>query len=593
MSSLESIPVEIILDELLMFMTIQSVVRLGCTNKFFANICADGLLWQRRLQTDFNFSGAGTARVSGWKFIYSGLFNPKVFVWGEKANGRLGLGTKFPKSNVHGVPFPTQLRIPSARIVNIVSGGMSFHALDSAGSVYVWGTLNGTTSTLTSDGFSEPGKTAPSPLRLELPSRIKEISCGRFHACALDSRGKIWTFLSWGRPFTLASRHLLRDSRPIQVECGWNFASLLTKSGEVFAFWPRSGTMEEQIDAKNASLDEDSERRFLAKATDGSIPCVTWELEMDPTRLPPLPALPNLNSTGDDDAGGELKIIKIAAMDAYLVALTSQGHVVLFSGLENETTFAASGRWKYLPNFSQLDRVQSMPPFTPTDDASSGISLEKMKITHISAHFLKFFAYSTGASSVVLMGDTSTTEDTDPHIDPALQDKSVISVLVGDWHNAALTSSGKLLTWGGYSAGALGLGDPTTLTPGQPGAFATQEQRLAALDRGFGTPPETRVPTEVQFDHARKTPKDRFCFSACAAGWQTGALVIDLQPDAEDGEQSEEEELVEDPGRRVRPIGRGRGLPMQPPHVVGLPVGSAFRIGFAGRGATRARGRGM
>ncbi|KAJ7759280.1 regulator of chromosome condensation 1/beta-lactamase-inhibitor protein II [Mycena metata] len=596
-SSLETIPIEIILDELLMFMTIQSVVRLGCTNKFFAVICADELLWQRRLQSDFNFSGAGTARVSGFKFIYSGLFNPKVS--GKKNNGRLGLGTKFPKSNLHGVPFPTQLRIPSARVVNIVSGGMSFHALDSEGSVYVWGTLNGTSSTLTSDGFSEPGKTAPSPLRLELPSRIREVSCGRLHACALDAKSKIWTFTSWGRPFTLFSRHLLRDSRPVQVECGWDFTSLLTKSGEVFAFWPRSGTMKQQIEAKNASLDEDSGRRFLAKATDGVIPCVTWELEMEPTRLPPLPALPKLTTTGED-AEGEIKIIKIAALDAHLIALTNQGHVVLFSGLENEHTFA-TGRWKYLPNFSELDRVRSMSPFTPTDESPGIVPPQTMKITHISAHFYKFFVYSTGASSVVLMGDTDTTEETDPHIDPALQDKSVISVLVGDWHNAALTSSGKLLTWGHYSAGALGLGDPTTLTPGQPGAFATEEQRLGALDRGIGDLPETTVPTEVRFDHARKTPKDRFLFLGTGAIpsstfltpkiiFRAGALVIDLQPDAEDEES--EEELVEEPGSRIRRLG-ARSLPMQPPYGLGLPMGGAFRIGFAGRGATRARGRGM
>jgi hypothetical protein len=33
MSSLETIPLEVILDNLLMDMPIQSVVRLGCTNK--------------------------------------------------------------------------------------------------------------------------------------------------------------------------------------------------------------------------------------------------------------------------------------------------------------------------------------------------------------------------------------------------------------------------------------------------------------------------------------------------------------------------------------------------------------------------------
>ncbi|KAJ7442275.1 regulator of chromosome condensation 1/beta-lactamase-inhibitor protein II [Mycena latifolia] len=586
--SLETLPVEVILDNLLMDMAIQSVVRLGCTNKFFADICADELLWQRRLQTDFNFSGAGTARVSGWKFIYRGLFNPKVFVWGEKTHGRLGLGSKIPKSHVRGgVPFPTQLRIPGARIVNIVAGGMSFHALDSEGSIYVWGTLNGTTSTLTSDGFSQAGKTASTPLRLDLPSRIKEISCGRLHSSALDSKGRVWTFTSWGRPFTLSSRHLLRDSKPLQVECGWNLSSVLTKSGEVFVWWPQSGRMLEQIEAKNASMDE--ERQFFARALpDGVIPCATWELEADPARLPPLPSLPRLSTTGDEDVE-EIKIIKIAALDGRIVALTNQGHVVLFRGLENETTISR-GRWQYLPNFSEVERVRSLPPFTPTDEASGIEPPQTMKITHISAHFSKFFAYSTGSSSVVLMGDTDTTEETNPHIDPAIQDKSVISVLVGDWHNAALTSSGKLLTWGGYSAGALGLGDPTVLPPGTPGAFATEHQRLDALERGLGYPPNTDVPTEVRFDHARKTPKDRFCFLACASGWHTGALVIDLQPDTED-EESGEEELVEDaPRRPLRPVRGGHGLPIQNPHQAGFPMPGIFRVGFAGRGATRGRG---
>ncbi|KAJ7091364.1 regulator of chromosome condensation 1/beta-lactamase-inhibitor protein II [Mycena belliarum] len=588
--SLETLPVEVVLDNLLMEMSIQSIVRLGCTNRTFAEICADELLWHRRLQSDFNFSGAGTARVSGWKFIYRGLFNPQVFVWGEKTHGRLGLGNKVPKSS-HvrtGVPFPTQLRIPGVRIVSIVSGGMSFHALDSKGSIYVWGTLDATTTTLTRDGFSEPGKTASQPLRLDLPSPIREISCGRLHSSALDSRGRVWTFTSWGRPFTLSSDHLLRDSRPIQIECGWDFSSVLTKSGEIFVWWPRTGTIYNRVDSNNASMDEQGQ--FSAHASpEGVIPCATWDLVADPARLPPLPRLPPLLATGDEVVE-EIKIIRIAALDARMVALTNQGHVVLFTSLESETT-VSSGRWQYLPNFSELDRVKSFAPFAPTDGTPSMEPPRTMKITHISAQFLKFFAYSTGASSVVLMGDTDTTEETSPHVNAALQDKGVIAVLVGDWHNAALTSSGKLLTWGGYSAGALGLGDPTLLTPGTPGAFATERQRLDALERGLGTPPNTDVPTAVRFDHARKTPKDRFCFLACASGWHTGALVIDLQPDAED-EEPEEEELVDDGPMRRHLRRGGHGLPIQPPHQAGFPPGGGiFRVGYAGRGA--ARGRGM
>jgi len=45
----------------------------------------------------------------------------------------------------------------------------------------------------------------------------------------------------------------------------------------------------------------------------------------------------------------------------------------------------------------------------------------------------------------------------------------------------------------------------------------------------YDEPNPVLVPTEVRFDHGRKTPKDRFCFSVTAAGWHTGALVVDLE----------------------------------------------------------------
>jgi len=123
------------------------------------------------------------------------------------------------------------------------------------------------------------------------------------------------------------------------------------------------------------------------------------------------------------------------------------------------------------------------------------------------------------------MGDTDTTPDTVPKIIPALQNKAVISVVLGDYHNAALTAGGKLLTWGAYSAGALGLGDPAELEPGTPGAYAIAR---GGEQRRRREPPAVQVPTEVRFDHGAKKPKDRFCFAATAAGWHTGALVIDL-----------------------------------------------------------------
>lgn len=129
----------------------------------------------------------------------------------------------------------------------------------------------------------------------------------------------------------------------------------------------------------------------------------------------------------------------------------------------------------------------------------------------------------------MLLGNTESSPQTDPRILPELQNRSIISVVIGDYHNAAVTAGGKLLTWGAYSNGALGLGEPTELQPGTPGGFADHDARLLAIQRRRGTPPAVDKPTEVRFDHGRKTPKEMFCFAVTAAGWHTGALVIDLE----------------------------------------------------------------
>lgn len=79
--------------------------------------------------------------------------------------------------------------------------------------------------------------------------------------------------------------------------------------------------------------------------------------------------------------------------------------------------------------------------------------------------------------------------------------------------------------------GALGLGDPEKLPVGAPGGYATQQQLDRARQGYRMQVPDVQVPTEVRFDHGLKKKKDRFCFAAAAAGWHTGALVIDLDPE--------------------------------------------------------------
>ena len=76
------IPVKVFADNILSFCEVKDAISLGCTNKFFALVANDEMFWKRNLAIDYNFPVSGTARTSGWKFIYQRLRNPRIFVWG-------------------------------------------------------------------------------------------------------------------------------------------------------------------------------------------------------------------------------------------------------------------------------------------------------------------------------------------------------------------------------------------------------------------------------------------------------------------------------------------------------------------------------
>lgn len=157
--------------------------------------------------------------------------------------------------------------------------------------------------------------------------------------------------MNWGRPFRLVSPLVdcsSLDTTPAQIECGWTFSSVLTKSGSVLVFWPFGGEAHDVYTAKMEQLDRD--RTALAHPIGGLIPCHTWELGNDPMVLPPLPALPELTGTGLDEEtlGQDTTLIKIAAMDNSIVGLTNKGHVVKIDlSIEIVTGFS----WKYVSLF--------------------------------------------------------------------------------------------------------------------------------------------------------------------------------------------------------------------------------------------------
>ncbi|SCU80922.1 LAFA_0C01794g1_1 [Lachancea sp. 'fantastica'] len=89
----------------------------------------------------------------------------------------------------------------------------------------------------------------------------------------------------------------------------------------------------------------------------------------------------------------------------------------------------------------------------------------------------------------------------------------ILSLSTGDYHTVALTSSGKIYTWGLESelCGCLGLGDREEIVNGR------QVGRIGNLR-------STRVikPTLVKLGNT-----DYTCLAVTAAGWQTAALILD------------------------------------------------------------------
>jgi len=256
----------------------------------------------------------------------------------------------------------------------------------------------------------------------------------------------------------------------------------------------------------------------------------------------------------EEERRKETKLIKIAACSNSLVGLTNKGHVLIVNHLDSFFRPSSFPGWSYLPDFSEIDKVKRHPAFHTTtgNDGEERppqveLSSDTMFITHVSAEGYSFFAYS---SSIVIRGESNTTPKILPIIIPELQNRSVISVVCGSSHFGALTSSGKLLTWGRYSQGALGLGDPGKLPVGSLGGYANEHQRVQGQE-----PPDVTVPSEVRFDHGLKAEGrvERYCFAVAAGYDNTAALVVDLAEDEVPPEDLEQHLEMAVPGESKDP----------------------------------------
>ena len=171
----------------------------------------------------------------------------------------------------------------------------------------------------------------------------------------LDANFTVWNFRSWGRPFKLNSSSLDCSSpktTPVQIECGDEFSTVLTKSGDVYVWWPFKGTLGDRYLEGMAELDKDESTKAIIPQDGTVIPCHTWEINEDPVKLPALPDLPDLPATGlpEDGRRKETKLIEIAALDDFLVGLTNKGHVLRLDGMNDEHSVRL---WRYVSKSAQ------------------------------------------------------------------------------------------------------------------------------------------------------------------------------------------------------------------------------------------------
>lgn len=170
--------------------------------------------------------------------------------------------------------------------------------------------------------------------------------------------------------------------------------AVLTEAGHVLVEWPFDGEFHEQIVQHHDAM---SRRGSRLSTGDGVLHCATWEIHKDFLELPPLPNnLPALDPPVAAYADGEeeLRIVKIAAGEGFVVVLTNQGHVLKMDITHTESLDELrqnfkNGRktWIYVRNlgyFHASTPFDHIVPISFQNSANVSVSRQVLKRTALS-----------------------------------------------------------------------------------------------------------------------------------------------------------------------------------------------------------------
>ncbi|CAH7686943.1 regulator of chromosome condensation 1/beta-lactamase-inhibitor protein II [Phakopsora pachyrhizi] len=632
--SLDSIPIEVLVNNILIFISTRELLTLSQTNRLLYNLIHnDESLWRLKIKRDYRFPIDSIARITGFKSLYQRLSKPQLWVWGQKRNSRLGLGdddddeedgSKDLVNRVlvgqDNVSTPLRSRAAgSIRFVDLQAGGWSFHGLDINGNVWFWGTLDGE---IIMDGSADPHKFTslnrvvkkPKMLDEKMFPKFRLISCGRSHVIGVSDDDELYEWYSWSvisrlhcLPWDKIGRPIREKIDVLQISAGWDLSVALLSDHSIYCW--REPTDEEVYEAPGFGLN----RRNFHEAS-----LLVCDLDSGDRviRCPNLPC-------NDLDSESDFPV-KIATGQDFIICLTQAGKVYKldvspFTVIPESTlryedstdkhlerqrsrdrlrsAFLTKERdWQYLHLFSEPESLKDSLREVLED---ADLSVSKPKITHISGKHLSFVAYCvessepnkgmTGDESYVFFGTKETQTIDKPTVLPRLQRRGVIQVCSGDHHHVALLSNGQLLTWGYRSEGALGLGHPAIphrklyVDEAETTDVSVLEDQLGLgfvktpqLVQTFSGIKEHELRREISAslpESGAEIPR-RFVFLATAAGWHTGCLALQL--DEED----------EDYGLAVLKLKDKRDDvdEIEPPRLGNQRVGLIRpRVGFAGR----------
>ncbi|KAI8066641.1 regulator of chromosome condensation 1/beta-lactamase-inhibitor protein II [Gongronella butleri] len=484
MTTLDSLPTDILVDSILGYLDVDSLIQLSYTNRAFYSLCQDEFLWKHLVLNDYSVPREATFRQMGWKTLYSKLNHSKVYVWGENNDGRLGLETRGNIGRRHffnslSVSSPQQLTaLNLKKIVDIHAGGWSFHGLDKDGRVWVWGTIAAQQiwRAFGSERLREP-------TRIALPDhiRISSLSCGRSHAIALAKDGSVWHWNNYRVPERVhLPASLLESDSVVQVSANWGGSSILTKNGALIVIPLPDRVVPDEDEGSLRFLRSFPGDRQVNDAgytdlflQDADVSVVTLARLQQDARLT---AATQLQPVLDGDV-----LVQIAGMEHHTMALSRAGRVYRFEAPEgNKISEApASSTIEYIHYSAAAAKARSPGQSRRATGPSR----------FLTAAFHTFAVYTK--DGLVLLGQHDDPFDKQPD---TMDHQDICKVSFGDYHRGALTNDGRLLTWGGYSAGALGHG----------------EQYEDGLD----------TPTEVDFFH------DQYVFAIGFGGWHSAVLAI-------------------------------------------------------------------